>query len=138
MQLLRTRTFNLWLPLPFSGRQCFPFLTVHIKYLTVFLLPINLVCGPSSLSLLMLWSSFISAQCSCIFIVSLLLTTKLYKWGHGHRAILKLLLANLLHIVKTASYVCVVKFDVIACRGQWSIFKMLSFEEILQEGQYSQ
>ena len=40
-------------------------------------------------------------------------------WSHGHLAILKLLLAHLLHIVITAICVGVVKFDGMACRGQY-------------------
>ena len=40
-------------------------------------------------------------------------------WSPGHLAILKLLLAHLLHIVITAICVGVVKIDRITCRGQY-------------------
>ena len=38
-------------------------------------------------------------------------------WSPGHLAILKLLLAHLLHIVITGICIFVVKFDGISCRG---------------------
>ena len=57
----------------------------------------------------------------CIYTVSLQHTyiIRMMAWSLGHLAILKLLLAHLLHIVKTVVGVGVVKFYGFACRGQF-------------------
>ena len=119
-QSLLTRTSSLWFPDPGPLSQCLPPLTEHTKYLTVSSLPISIVCGPSSIS----FSLLMAFICVCHKYYNIIIINNKHSYINdiyinGHLAILKLLLAHLLHIVITAICVGVVKIDGMACRGQY-------------------